>query len=162
VKTSSLRGAVYLAAGLGLLVSLFSAAEFYTASLRSVCTINAFVSCSAVDQSGRTSTLEIPDYAWGIAGFVALMIVAGLAERRPASAAPAYGLVLLATAGVALSAYFIYVELAEIHALCIVCATAETLGVIVWAASIGLALRVRGEPEGSATLDRPPPTSEPE
>jgi uncharacterized membrane protein len=141
VRTSSVRSLVYLAGGLGLLVSLFAAAEFYTASLRSVCSLSQFFSCATVDTSGKTSTLGIPDYAWGIGGFVALLVVAGLAERSPHDVRPAYLLAALATAAVTLSGYFIYVQLAEIHALCVVCASAEAFGVLVWAGAVTLALR---------------------
>ncbi|HTT15828.1 MAG TPA: vitamin K epoxide reductase family protein [Thermoplasmata archaeon] len=143
MRTQSIRGVVYLAGGLGLLVAVFATAEFYTASLRGVCSINQFFSCATVDQSGKTSTLGIPDYLWGIGGFLALLIVAGLAERRPTDVRRAAVLTLFATLAVALSGYFIYVQLAEIHALCIVCATAEALGGVVWLASIALVGRTR-------------------
>jgi uncharacterized membrane protein len=141
MRSADLRGVVYLAGGVGLLVSIFSAAEFYTASLRSVCSINGFLSCGAVDRSGLTSTLGIPDYAWGIGGFVALLLVAGLAERSPRDVRPAYALTTLATGAVGLSGYFLYLQLVRIHALCIVCASAEFLGGLVWLASIALAVR---------------------
>jgi uncharacterized membrane protein len=141
VKTSSLRGGIYLAGGIGLLVAIFAAAEFYTASLRGVCTISQFFSCARVDQSNYTTTLGIPDYLWGVGGFLVLLVVAGLAERRPRDVRPAYLLTALATGAVALSAYFLYVQLALIHALCVVCASAEAFGVIVWIASIALAMR---------------------
>jgi uncharacterized membrane protein len=141
VRTATLRSVVYLSGVLGLLVALFAAAEFYTASLRSVCSINQFFSCATVDRSGLTSTLGVPDYAWGIAGFVALLAVAGLAEKRARDPRPAYALVVLATGAVALSGYFLYVQLGRIHALCVVCATAEAFGAILWVASIALARR---------------------
>ena len=156
MKTSTVRSTIYLAAGLGLLVALFAAAEFYTASLRNVCSINQFFSCATVDRSGRTSTLGIPDYAWGIGGYLALLVVAGLAERSRRDVRPAYALVALATGAVALSGYFVYVQLAEIHALCVVCATAESLGAVVWAASISLAVRTRRK-----AAERSGPGSEP-
>ncbi len=154
MRTSSVRGAIYLAGLLGLLVALFAAAEFYTASLRSVCSINQFFSCATVDRSGRTSTLGIPDYLWGIGGFLALLVVAGLAERRPKEVRYAALLALLATAAVGLSSYFIYVQLAEIHALCVVCASAETLGGIVWVMSLVLLVKTRRR-----ALGGPPPTA---
>lgn len=141
MKTSALRGVIYLAGMLGLLVAIFAAAEFYEASLRSVCSINQFFSCATVDRSGLTTTFGVQDYVWGVAGFVALLVVAGLAEKRPRDVRPAYLLAVLATGAVGLSGYFIYVQLAEIHALCIVCATAEALGAILWGGSLALARR---------------------
>ncbi len=157
MKTANLRGAVYLSGGLGLLVALFAAAEFATPSLRSVCSINAFVSCAAVDRSGHTTTLGIPDYAWGIGGFLALLVLAGLAEQRPRDPRRAYALAGLATAAVALSGYFLYVQLGEVHALCVVCASAETLGAILWVSSLALARRTASEARGPAP--GPPPTA---
>ena len=163
MRTSSLRGLVFLSGALGLLVAIFAAAEFYTASLRSACTINQFFSCATVDRSGLTSTLGVPDYLWGILGFLALLVVAGVAEKRPADVRPAYLLTLLATGAVGLSAYFLYVQLAEIRALCLVCATAETLGAIVWVGSIVLIGRTRDAvrrgsdaPVASNGASRPP------
>ena len=153
MRTSDLRGAIYLAGGVGLLVSLFAAAEFYTASLRSVCTINQFFSCATVDRSGLTTTFGVQDYLWGIGGFLALLVVAGIAEQRPRDVRPAYLLTLLATGAVGLSGYFIYVQLAEIHAFCVVCATAEVFGGIVWVGSIALAFRTARK----AAADRAPP-----
>ena len=160
MRTSSVRGAIYLAGMLGLLVAIFAAAEFYTASLRSVCSINQFFSCATVDRSGKTSTFGIPDYLWGIGGFVVLLVVAGLAERRPRDVRRAGLLTFLATGAVALSSYFIYVQLAEIHALCIVCATAEVLGGILWLMSIVLLLRTRRKARGPEEAS--PPTARPE
>jgi uncharacterized membrane protein len=148
VRTSTVRSTIYLAAGLGFLVALFAAAEFYTASLRNVCSINQFFSCATVDRSGRTTTLGVPDYAWGIGGYVVLLVVAGLAERAPRDVRPAYALCALATGAVALSGYFIYVQLAEIHALCVVCATAEGFGAVVWGASIVLVRHTAREASG--------------
>ena len=163
MKTSAVRNGIFLSAGLGLLVAIFSAAEFYTASLRSVCSISQFLSCSAVDQSGLTTTLGIQDYLWGVGGFVLLLVFAGIAERRPRDVRPAYGLSALATAAVALSGYFLYVQLAEIHALCVVCASAEVLGGGVWIGSIALARRTarkaradRAERTNTPTAAGPP------
>ena len=162
MKTSSLRGVIYLAGMLGLLVTFFATAEFYEASLRNVCTINQFFSCATVDKSGLTTTFGVPDYLWGILGFVAMLVVAGIAEKRPRDVRPAYLLTVLATGGVGLSAYFLYVQLAEIHALCVVCASAETLGAILWAASIALAIRTarksaeRSAPTQERTAGSPP------
>lgn len=151
MKTRDLRSLVSLSAGLGLLVAIFAAAEFFDASLRGICSINSFFSCALVDESGRTSTLGIPDYLWGIGGFVLILFVAAVAERRSDAPRWTYGLVLLTSAGIGFSLYFLYVELALIHALCIVCATDYAFGAIAWAGAVALALRAR-----RGTLDEPP------
>jgi uncharacterized membrane protein len=143
MRITTLRSAIYLAAGIGLVVSLFAAAEFFDTSLRAICSPNSFFSCSYVDQSGKTTTLGIPDYLWGVGGFVLLLGFASVAEKRPRDVRAADALALLATVGVALSLYFLYVELAEIHAVCPVCATAYLFGGIVWVGSIALARKTR-------------------
>jgi|SRR5579863_3439177 len=143
MKSSNVRSGIILAGMIGLVVSIFSAAEFYEASLRSVCSINSFFSCAVVDASGKTSTLGIPDYLWGVGGFVVILAVAGLVERRPKDPLPTYLLLFITTAGIAVSMYFLYVELAQIHAFCVVCATAYAFGFIAWVGAISLALRMR-------------------
>ncbi len=161
MKTSSLRTLVYLAGGLGLLVSIFAAAEFYVASLQSVCTINSFFSCATVSRSGHTETFGIPDYLWGIGGFVAILLVAGFAERRAEDRRLALGLVALTSAGVGFTIYFLYVQLAIIHAFCVVCATADLFGWIAWVGAIVLALRTGTSPSRASAAQEPPP-EEPE
>jgi uncharacterized membrane protein len=151
MKTRDLRSLTSLSAGLGLVVALFAAAEFFDASLRGICSINGFFSCATVDESGRTSTFGIPDYLWGIGGFILILVLAGLAEQRAREPRWSYALALLTTAGVGFSLYFLYVELAEIHALCIVCVVDYIFGGLAWAGALGLALRAR-----RGTLDDPP------
>ena len=156
MQTRTLRSLIYLAAGIGLIVSIFAALEFYEASLRSLCTYSSFFSCGAVDQSGRTSTFGIPDYLWGIGGFLLILVVAGLAEKRPHDRRGPLVLVALTTLGVAFSLYFLYVQLAEIGALCVVCATADTFGWIAWGGALGLARRPADPGTDSENVDRGP------
>ena len=143
MRTSQIRSVLFLSAALGLLVSLFAAAEFVDASLRGICSVNSFFSCAMVDESGKTTTLGIQDYLWGIGGFVVIFAVAALWERRPRDMRWGYALVSITSAGVALSLYFLYVELAEIHALCLVCAATYLLGTSAWVAAVALAVRTR-------------------
>jgi uncharacterized membrane protein len=145
MRTRSLRSLVYFAAGLGLLVAVFAAAEFFDAALRSVCSVNSFFSCSLIDESAYTTTLGIPDYLWGTGGFVLILVAAALAEQRPKDLNRAYFLLGVTTLGVVLSLYLLYVELALIHGLCPVCATDYLLCGIAWAGSIAIVLRMRAK-----------------
>lgn len=151
MEAARVRSAILLAGMLGLVVSIFAAAEFYEASLRSVCSINSFFSCAVVDQSGKTSTLGIPDYLWGIGGFVVILVLAGIVDRRPNDAGPIYLLALVTTLGVAFSLYFLYVELAQIGAFCVVCATAYLFGFVAWAGALALVRRLRSAPDAATT-----------
>ncbi|HYA58020.1 MAG TPA: vitamin K epoxide reductase family protein [Thermoplasmata archaeon] len=143
MKTRSWRSFVYLTGGFGLIASIYAGLESVDAGLRGSCTISSFFSCSAVDVSGKTSTLGIPDAAIGIAGFILILLVAALAERNSRDLRYLYALLFFTTGGVGFASYFAYVELGEIHALCPVCTAAYFFGVLVWAGAIGLTLKVR-------------------
>lgn len=155
MKTRTLRSVVYLAAGIGLIVSLFAAAEIIDAALLKICTVNTFVSCAAVAQSGKTTTFGIPDYLVGIGGFILIIIFNGVGERRPEHKAWVWALLALTTVGVAYSAWLLYVELVLIGAICLVCASAYVMGIVAWAGAIGLvrARPTETRPRGSKSTD---------
>ncbi len=143
MRTRTLWTYLYLTVGLGLITSIYAGLETLDVALRSSCEISSYFSCGAVDSSGRTSTLGIPDAAIGIAGFVLILIVAGLAERHKGDLRYYYALLLFTTGGVAFASYFAYIEVAEIHALCPVCTTAYVFGTLAWVGAIALTLRAR-------------------
>jgi uncharacterized membrane protein len=141
MRARTCRSLLALGGSLGLVVSIFAALEFYYASLTAVCTVNAFVSCALIAHSGKTTTLGVQDYLWGVGGFVLILLFAGLSERRRQDDRITYFLFALTTAGIALSVYFLYVELVEIRGLCPVCLAAYVCGVAAWVGSFGLAQR---------------------
>jgi uncharacterized membrane protein len=141
MRTRTYRTLVELGGVLGLLAAIFAALEVYVAGLSKICSFSSSFSCATVLDSGKTTTLGIPDWTWGVVGFLAILVVAGIASRRRKDVRVTYGLLLLTTAGVALSAYFAYVEVAEIHALCPVCLTAYFFGFVAWVGAVGLASR---------------------
>lgn len=143
MHTRTIRTYVYLTAGLGLLASIYAGVETVYAPLQSSCNVSSFFSCGAVDTSGKTTTLGIPDAAIGIAGFILILIVAVLAEQHRRDLRYLYALVFFTTGGVGFASYFAYVELAQIRALCPVCTTAYAFGVLVWVGAIVLTQRVR-------------------
>jgi uncharacterized membrane protein len=143
MQPRSLWSYLYLTAGLGLIVSIYAGIETLDAGLRSSCTINSYFSCSAVDASGRTTTLGVPDAAIGIAGFLLILVVAGLAERGKDDLRLFYALLFFTTFGVAFASYFAYIEVADIHALCPVCTAGYIFGVLTWVGAIALTVRVR-------------------
>lgn len=145
MRTRDLRSVIYLAGGLGLIVSIYAYLETIQASLQKYCTVNAYVSCGAVANSGKTTTLGVPDAIIGIAGFVAILIVASIAERQRTELRWPYLLLFLTTIGVGFSVYFVVLELAVIHALCPVCLAAWALGWVAWVATIALVRKVRAK-----------------
>jgi uncharacterized membrane protein len=159
MRTRSIRSYIYLTAGLGLITSIYAALEMIDTGLRASCTISAYFSCSAVDASGKTTTLGIPDAAIGIAGFVLILLVAVLAEQHRKDLRYLYALLFFTTGGMAFASYFAYIEVAEIHALCPVCTAAYAFGVLVWVGAVTLASRVRNRLR-KARASAPPARSE--
>jgi uncharacterized membrane protein len=155
VKTRNWRSFVYLTAGLGLIVSIYAGLETVDAALRSSCSLTSYFSCGAVDSSGKTSTLGIPDAAIGIAGFILIIAVAALAERNSRDLRYLYVLLFFTTGGVAFASYFAYLEVAVIHALCPVCTAAYFFGIVTWVGSIGLTLKVRRRLERTGAAPSP-------
>ena len=141
MRARTCRSLIALGGALGLVVSIFSALEFYDASLTAVCTVNGFISCSKVANSGLTMTFGVQDYLWGMLGFVVILVLAALSERRRQDNRITYLLLLITSAGVAFSVYFLYVELVQIGALCLVCLSAYLCGVAAWIGAIGLSQR---------------------
>jgi len=155
MRTRDIRSVIYLAAGLGLIVSIYTYLETVQSSLQKYCTVNSYVSCGAVANSGKTTVLGIPDSFIGIGGFVLVILVAAIAERRRRDLLWPELLLALATLGVAFSLYFLYVELVEIQALCPVCLTAWVFGWIVWVASIMLFRKVRAKARSRSPAKAP-------
>ncbi|HXY47506.1 MAG TPA: vitamin K epoxide reductase family protein [Thermoplasmata archaeon] len=143
MKTRSLWTYLYLTAGLGLIVSIYAGLETLDPALRSSCTISSYFSCSAVDASGLTSTLGIPDAVIGIVGFILILAAAQIAERHKRDLRFFYVLLFFTSGGVAFASYFAAIEVTEIHALCPVCTTAYIFGILTWVGAIALTLRIR-------------------
>ncbi|MCI4372296.1 MAG: vitamin K epoxide reductase family protein [Thermoplasmata archaeon] len=141
MRTRTFRSLVYFGGGFGLIASFYAAAEIVDAELSKACSFNQYFSCATILESGKTTTLGIPDYAWGIVGFVAILVLGVLAEQRRRDARFTYLLLGLTTAGVALSLYLLYIEVVEIGGICPVCVTAYFFGWLAWGGAIGLALR---------------------
>jgi len=141
MRTRTYRTLVYLGGGLGAIAAAFSGAEFYDAELSKACSFNGYISCAKVANSGLTTTFGIQDWIWGIAGFIVILALAVLAERRRRDAWIPYLLLLVTTAGLALSVYFGYVEVVQIGGVCPVCITAYAMGAVAWVGAIGLAQR---------------------
>ena len=143
MRARTYRTLLELGGGLGLLVAIFAAAEVVYPGLSAVCSVNALISCTTVLNSGRTTTLGLPDWAWGVGGFLAILILMVVADRNRNQVAWTYGLLGVTSLGVVLSAYFLYVEVFEIGALCPVCITAYLFGALAWVGAAGLTRRRR-------------------
>ncbi len=135
----------------GLAFSLYATFEVLDPSLQGTCSVNSFVSCSAVDQSGYTHLGPFPDWSVGVAGFVLLLAldIPLFLTFRPAWL---YGVLGLSLVGVAVSAYLAYLELGVIHALCPICLGAYISNLLV----LGTALWLRQARAGHAVPQAAP------
>jgi uncharacterized membrane protein len=154
VRAQTLHIIVLLALVGGLAASTFAYLESVYPPLQSACTVNAFVSCAKIDTSGLTTTLGIQDYSIGIAGFLLMLgidLPLYLTWRAPLLRA----LVVVSGLGLALSAYWAYIELVEIRGLCPVCLTSYLTNLIAFAALVTLVWKAR------ASADEPEPAKQP-
>jgi uncharacterized membrane protein len=94
-------------------------------------------SCEMVNTSKWSMLFGIPIAAWGLAAYVALLVLAmaGSSEAREESVPIARMLVALAGWSVLFSAWLTYHELFVIHAICIWCLTSALLWVVILAVS---------------------------
>jgi uncharacterized membrane protein len=104
----------------GLALSLYATAESQNPSLQGGCTLNAFFSCAAVQQSGFTTLGPVPDWAFGVGGFSMLLVLDVLLVRTYESRW-LQAVLSVAALGLVVAAVLAYIELAIIHALCPVC-----------------------------------------
>jgi len=95
-------------------------------------------SCETVNTSKWSMLVGIPIAAWGLAAYVALLVLAmvGSSESREGSVPIARMLVALAAWSVLFSAWLTYLELFVIHAICIWCVTSALLWVVILAVSV--------------------------
>jgi uncharacterized membrane protein len=95
-------------------------------------------SCETVNTSKWSVLLGIPIAAWGLAAYVALLLLAmiGSGESREESVPISLMLVALAGWSVLFSAWLTYLELFVIHAICIWCVSSAILWVVILAVSV--------------------------
>ena len=105
---------------IGFGFALFATYETFVPSAEAVCSVNAFISCAKVDNSGHTSTLGIPDWSIGVAGYAVLLIL-GIRAFRSWNRNHLLAFTAVSAAGALVSLYLAYIELAVIQGLCPVC-----------------------------------------
>jgi uncharacterized membrane protein len=122
----------------GLGFSAYAAFEVLQPPLQGACTINSYLSCSAVDRSGWTTIGPVPDWAVGVGGF-ALMLAIDVVLIRTYDPRWLNALLAVALVGLAVAAGLAYVELAIVRALCPICLGAYLSD----GAVVGLVLQIR-------------------
>ena len=92
--------------------------------------------CERVQASRWAYIAGIPVAAVGVAGYLAIVVVALWGVQRPDDRAPVRWLVVLAAGGVLFSLYLTYLEAFVIHAWCRWCLTSAAIIVMIFAISV--------------------------
>ncbi|MCI4321875.1 MAG: hypothetical protein L3K05_06180 [Thermoplasmata archaeon] len=159
MRAESAHAALLVVIIVGLGLAVFSAVESLDPWFQGACYVNKVISCGAVDSSGHTTTLHVQDYTIGIAGFLLLLVV-DIPLYRTWRLDLLRALVGLSALGLAVGAYFAYVELAIIHALCPVCFSTYVADAAVLVLSFYL-LRTSRSEEPDPDSKNPSSDSEP-
>ena len=159
MRAESVHAALLIVVIVGLGLAVFAAVESIFPAAEGFCSVNSYVSCAKVDSSGHTTTLGIQDWAIGIAGFVLLLVI-DIPLYRTWRPDLLKALVGLSALGVVVSAYFAYVELAIIQALCLVCFSTYLANGAVLVLSLYL-LRTSSSDEHDADANESASDSEP-
>lgn len=121
------RQAIALMALLGLLLSVYL--TLFKLGMIGPLSCGDGGSCERVQLGPWGDLFGIPVAAIGVAGYLAIFVVAlaGLQPRWSARRGPTLLLLLLAAGGVAFTAYLKYLEFFEIHAVCRWCVVSAVL-----------------------------------
>lgn len=117
MKRTTLISLVILLALIGLADAVYLATAAMT-DTPLTCTIEGLSGCNVVAQSPYARLFGIPLGLYGVAFYALMLCVAVLARRIPALARPLF---ILAVIGALVSAWFLYVQLFLIQALCVYC-----------------------------------------
>jgi uncharacterized membrane protein len=137
----------------GLAFSVYAWYETVNPAAQGVCSINSYVSCGKIDNSGRTTTLGVPDWAIGIAGYVVMVALSFLAYRTY-KRQHLLALTAVSGVGLALSGYLAYLELVVIRGICPICLGAYLCNLAAFLLLVYL-VRLTGEKDDSPHLTNP-------
>jgi uncharacterized membrane protein len=129
------RMAIALMALIGLFDAAYLALERVTGGTL-VCPVGG--GCETVQSSAYAILFGVPVAYIGVAGYIALLVVALLALNLERIAGLPLATVLLALASIALVAgiYFSYLQVAVIGAICFWCAISALLDLGIWVAAL--------------------------
>jgi len=126
----------------GIADSTYLTWQWYEAASATWCDLDAFFSCTKVRESPWAAVAGIPTATVGVAGFAILLGLSGAALRGRVTLGPwptERWLIAFAGIGVAFGAALTVVEVVVVQAVCILCAFAFGLGVVVFGATFPLA-----------------------
>lgn len=131
--------AVLVLALAGIALSGYLLFNHYGLAGGGVCSISETVNCDAVNQSPYAVVLGVPVAAGGLAGFLAMFLVAYIGRFHPEGRVGQRAgqiLMTLAVAGAAVASYLSYLEAFVIRVICPLCvaAFAVDIGILAIAA----------------------------
>lgn len=114
---------VYLVVALfGIFDAIYTATEYAFRSYSPVCTINSYICCACVGNSGHTSLLGIPFYDFGLIWFPLIFILGvWFSDLGKNYMANGEILILILMIGNLFTIYLWYLEVEAIHAICPFC-----------------------------------------
>jgi len=127
------RQAVALLALIGLLVSVYLTLHQLGMIGPLACGTGG---CERVQASRWAYIAGVPVAAAGVAGYLAILVVAMWGLQQPGDGRPARWLVLLGAGGVLFTLYLTYLEAFVIHAWCRWCLGSATIIVLILVASL--------------------------
>jgi len=113
-----LYGLIAVLALAGIIVSSFSLQRHYAKSATEFCDFSQKFSCDVVNRSEYSTIVGIPVAGIGVAGYVALLVLAAFMRRRPEMPNRLLGAAL---AGLAFALYLTYIEAYVLETWCILC-----------------------------------------
>lgn len=130
-------------AGFGIVDSAYLAWEWYASESAPWCDLNAYFSCSRVRESPYAALAGVPTAWIGVAGFAILLGVALLGLRADVLGPwkPEQWIRGIAMVGAALGVGLTVLEIAVIHAICILC----VFGFLLDLAILGAVTLVRSD-----------------
>jgi uncharacterized membrane protein len=133
----------------GLMLSLYLTLYHY--GLTGALACGGSHSCDAVQASRYAELMGLPVAAYGVAGYLVLMVVAiaGLQGRLAESAGPTKVIVLLSGIGVAFTAYLTWLELFRIHAVCRWCVASAAIIALIFVTALVSLPSLRTRPSAS-------------
>ena len=110
--------AISVLAVAGVVVSAVSLQRHYAKSASAFCDFGERFNCDIVNRSEYSTIVGIPVAGIGVAGYVALLVLAAFMRRRPETPNRLLGAAL---AGLAFALYLTYVEAYVLDTWCILC-----------------------------------------
>ena len=137
MRADTLHALIPVALFAGLLLSGYAAYETTHPAAQGACSFSSYFSCAKVDTSAHTTTLGIPDYVFGIVGFLGL-IALDVPLYRTWERRWLQGLLALSFLGIVVSVYLLAIETFVIGAICPVCLSTYFANGIAFVAALAL------------------------